>query len=94
MLSGEDLWIRNRDDLLALAKDAEHGWFNGILEDTLKKLSGKITLVCTYARVLIPPFASQAQTACSATLLYNFPLCSLSSSPCAFCGNIQHLFGL
>ncbi|CAD6583873.1 MAG: hypothetical protein ASARMPRED_001528 [Alectoria sarmentosa] len=44
MTSGEALWIRDRDDLLALAKDAEHGWFNGILEDTLRKLSPKITL--------------------------------------------------
>lgn len=55
MMSGETLWIRNRDDLLALAKDAEHGWFNGILEDTLRRLSSRITLVGIHVSVLIPP---------------------------------------
>ena len=85
MTSGEALWIRDRDDLLALAKDAEHGWFNGILEDTLRKLSPKITLVGTYARILIPSFLSQAQTACSAMLLGTSSLC-LGSSPSAFSG--------
>ena len=54
MSSGETLWIRNRDDLLALAKDAENGWFNGVLEDTLRRLSSKVTLVGIYASVLIP----------------------------------------
>ena len=56
MMSGEALWIHNRDDLLALATDAEHGWFNGILEDTLRKISRKITLVGIRASVLILPF--------------------------------------
>lgn len=55
MMSGEALWIHNREDLLALAKDAENGWFNGIVEDMLRKLSPKITLVGIYARVLIYP---------------------------------------
>ena len=54
MMSGEALWIRYWDDLLALAKDAEHGWFNGIMEDMLRKLSPKITLVGIYACVSIP----------------------------------------
>lgn len=74
-MSGETLWIQNREDLLALAKDAEHGWFNGILEDALRKLSRKITLVSIYARLLILPFPNQAHTACFAMLLDTFSLC-------------------
>ena len=53
-MSGEALWIHNREDLLALAKDAEQGWFNGILEDILRMLSSRLTLVGIYASVLIP----------------------------------------
>ena len=81
IMSGETYWIQNQDDLLALAKDAEHGWFNGILGDTLRKLSCKITLVSIYARVLIPPSPHQSQTASSALLLDTFFLDSLNSSP-------------
>ena len=53
MASGESRWIHYRDDLLALAKDAEHGWFNGFLEDILRRLSSKITLVGIYTSVCI-----------------------------------------
>ena len=87
MMSGEALWIHNREDLLALAKDAEHGWFNGILEDTLRKLSGKTTLVGIYASVLIPLFPSETQTVYSAMLLDTFASCDLNSSPSYFCGH-------
>ena len=61
--SGEALWIHHRDDLLAIAKDAEHGWFNGVLEDTLRMLSSKVTLVRIFPSVLIPHSPSQAQIA-------------------------------
>ena len=54
LMSGEALWIHNRDDLLALAKDAEQGWFNGMLEDMLRMLSSRLTLVGIHASVLIP----------------------------------------
>ena len=61
--SGEALWIHHRDDLLAIAKDAEHGWFNGVLEDTLRMLSSKVTLVRIFPSVLIPHSPSQTQIA-------------------------------
>ena len=51
LISRKALWIHN---LLALAKDAEQGWFNGILEDILRMLSSRLTLVDFYASVLIP----------------------------------------
>ena len=54
--SGEARWIHYRDDLLALAQDAEHGWFNGILEDTLRRLSSKVTLVGVFISILTPFF--------------------------------------
>lgn len=54
LMSGEALWIHNRDDLLALAKDAEQGWFNGILEDILRMLSSRLTLVGLHASFQIP----------------------------------------
>ena len=77
MSSGETLWIRDRDDLLALAKDAENGWFNGILGNTLGRLSRKITLVGIYTSFLIPdPRAiAMLQDSCS--------LCALSSGQSA-----------
>lgn len=69
MMSGESLWIHNRDDLLALATDAEHGWFNGILEDTLRRMSRTITLVGIHASVLILPFFQRSS---------NWRLCHLA----------------
>ena len=45
LTSSEALWIRQWDDLMAPAYNAEHGWFNGILEDALRVLFTKITLV-------------------------------------------------
>ena len=45
LTSSEALWIRQWDDLMAPAYNAEHGWFNGILEDALRGLSKRITLV-------------------------------------------------
>ena len=35
----EGSWIRRSDDLAALSDDAEHGWFNGVVEDCLNKIS-------------------------------------------------------
>lgn len=32
-------WISRREDLAALARDSEHGWFNGFVEDTLHAIS-------------------------------------------------------
>ncbi|KAL9605448.1 MAG: hypothetical protein Q9179_001360 [Wetmoreana sp. 5 TL-2023] len=36
-------WIREGVDLAAVGHGGEHGWFNGFLEDTLKKISRKGT---------------------------------------------------
>ncbi|KAL8850585.1 MAG: hypothetical protein Q9221_004455 [Calogaya cf. arnoldii] len=35
----ESRWIREGADLAAVAHEEEHGWFNGFLEDTLRKIS-------------------------------------------------------
>lgn len=43
--SSESVWIRQWDDLAALAHDTECGWFSGFIEDTLRVISPKITLV-------------------------------------------------
>jgi len=45
MGSSEALWIRQWDDLAALAHDTEHGWFHGAIEDLLRVISPTITLV-------------------------------------------------
>ncbi|KAL8654573.1 MAG: hypothetical protein Q9210_001419 [Variospora velana] len=37
-------WIHRREDLAALARDSEHGWFNGFVEDTLHAISQTMTL--------------------------------------------------
>ena len=41
----ESDWIRLGPDLAAVAHDQEHGWLIAFLEDTLLKLSRKITVV-------------------------------------------------
>lgn len=46
LLQSESEWIQQSDDLLALARDADYGWFNSRLEDILRTLSRKLTLVC------------------------------------------------
>lgn len=38
-------WILRREDLAALARDSEHGWFNGFVEDTLNAISRTMTAV-------------------------------------------------
>ena len=46
--SGEALWIRQWDDLAALAHDSEHRWFQGAVEDFLTSLSPRITMVSRF----------------------------------------------
>ena len=41
----ETYWPCRTDDLAALAPDAEHGWFNGLLEDLLAKIPKRILIV-------------------------------------------------
>lgn len=41
----EAQWIRRSDDLVALAQDADHGWFNVFLEHGLNIISRKTLLV-------------------------------------------------
>ncbi|KAI4279433.1 MAG: hypothetical protein LQ337_000244 [Flavoplaca oasis] len=45
IVTSEARWIREGADLAAVAREEEHGWFNGFLEDTLKKISPKVTQV-------------------------------------------------
>ena len=46
-VSSESEWIRQRADLAALGHGAEHGWFNGVIEDTLNKVSPSLSTVST-----------------------------------------------
>lgn len=41
-------WIYRREDLAALARDSEHGWFNGFVKDGLHMISRKMTMVSTH----------------------------------------------
>ncbi|KAL9042849.1 MAG: hypothetical protein Q9180_000303 [Flavoplaca navasiana] len=45
IVASEARWIREGADLAAVAREEEHGWFNGFLEDTLKKISPRATQV-------------------------------------------------
>ena len=45
LVASETQWARQTEDLAALAPDAEHGWFNGFLEDMLNNISTKALLV-------------------------------------------------
>ena len=42
---GENKWIHRRDDLVAIGRGAEHGWFDDVLANTLNRLAGKWMLV-------------------------------------------------
>ncbi|KAL9629719.1 MAG: hypothetical protein Q9164_006752 [Protoblastenia rupestris] len=46
LVANESEWIRFSPDLAALANDAEYGWFNGFLEDSLNTVSRRLTQVC------------------------------------------------
>ncbi|KAL8759154.1 MAG: hypothetical protein Q9199_000974 [Rusavskia elegans] len=43
LLDSEAKWIREGTDLAAVAREEEHGWFNGFLEDILHKISPRAT---------------------------------------------------
>ncbi|KAL8729637.1 MAG: hypothetical protein Q9166_004586 [cf. Caloplaca sp. 2 TL-2023] len=43
LVETEAKWIREGVDLAAVAREEEHGWFNGFLEDTLHKISRRAT---------------------------------------------------
>ena len=43
----ESHWIRRTDDLLALALDADYGWFNAFLESLFIRLFKIPTMVCS-----------------------------------------------
>ncbi|CAO1605503.1 hypothetical protein XANCAGTX0491_009020 [Xanthoria calcicola] len=43
LVDSESKWIREGADLAAVAREEEHGWFNGFLEDTLHKISPRAT---------------------------------------------------
>ena len=44
LVSNELDWIRHGPDLAALGCDAERGWLNTFLEDTLNKISKSMTV--------------------------------------------------
>jgi len=46
LVQSESEWVYYLDDLAALANDAERGWFNGFVEDTMKRISRTATNVC------------------------------------------------
>ena len=43
-MSDESDWIRNGPDLAALGRGTEHGWLNTFLEDTMNKISTRLTM--------------------------------------------------
>ncbi|KAL8675176.1 MAG: hypothetical protein Q9168_000429 [Polycauliona sp. 1 TL-2023] len=43
LVDSEAKWIREGADLAAVARQEEHGWFNGFFEDTLHKISPRLT---------------------------------------------------
>ena len=45
LVAMEGEWILQGDDLVALAHDGEHNWFNVFLEDVLNRFSRKTLLV-------------------------------------------------
>ena len=45
LVAMEGEWILQGDDLVALAHDGEHNWFNVFLEDVLNRISRKMLLV-------------------------------------------------
>ena len=45
LLESESHWIRRSDDLVALAGDADYGWFNAALEKVFITFSKTLTLV-------------------------------------------------
>ena len=45
LVAMEGEWILQDDDLVALAHDGEHNWFNVFLEDVLNRVSTKMLLV-------------------------------------------------
>ena len=44
-VTSESEWIRQRADLAAVGHGAEHGWFNGVVEDILNKVSTRLSMV-------------------------------------------------
>ena len=49
-VSSESEWIRQREDLAALGHGAEHGWFNGVVENILNKVATRLSLVSNATR--------------------------------------------
>lgn len=45
LIAMESEWILQGDDLVALAHDGEHNWFNVFLEDVLNRFSRNMLLV-------------------------------------------------
>ena len=45
LTQSESDWSRRGEDLAALADDKMDGWFKGYLEDTLKRISRRVTTV-------------------------------------------------
>ena len=48
----ETLWLRQRDDLAAVANDVEKGWFNACLEDFLRFLCPSLSMVCSRSSLM------------------------------------------
>jgi len=46
LLHSESQWIRQSDDLLALARDSKRGWLSTLIAKTLIRISKRFTLVC------------------------------------------------
>ncbi|MCJ1245850.1 hypothetical protein MMC30_003054 [Trapelia coarctata] len=45
LAESEAEWVRRGEDLAALSADQEYGWFNGVVEDTMIKISRTATML-------------------------------------------------
>ena len=52
IMRSEEHWIRRSEDLAALARDAEDGWLNGFVEDSLNSISRRLLVVSAF----VPPY--------------------------------------
>ena len=55
LVQSESEWIRQREDLAAVGHGAEHGWFNGVVEGMLTKVSPMLTLVSSALKRIKEP---------------------------------------
>ena len=72
LVSDESDWIRCGPDLAALGRGSEHGWLNTFLEDTLNKMSMKLTMASVLCLADPSSTSTLLHTLTYATILKTF----------------------